>query len=289
MSRRGAPDVWKAAMPAIMHMMDLSYGRFSELLGSAPRLLALGGLDAPPEASTLRKFSYRVPKHLLDILLYVSAESASRPWTVLGIDGTGFIDTNASAHYERRVHQILKLEPAAADREGLAYCCTAVRGFPKATIAGDTDTLCIYACDVVFDHSADVRRMIPLLEMLEAMGLDPDAVLADRGYDAEYIHRCIRENLRAESVIPARRREPARLGNPGQIRRGGFFRRRMATEWDEHGHLYSRRGLIECINSKVKRVCGDAVRSRRPANKSREIALKCLAHNMRRLDAFHMI
>lgn len=42
-------------------------------------------------------------------------------------------------------------------------------------------------------------------------GLSISCVVADKGYDAEYVHRDIHERLGADAMIPIRNIEPARI------------------------------------------------------------------------------
>ena len=111
----------------------------------------------------------------------------------------------------------------------------------------------------------------------------PDAVIADKGYDAEYVHKGIRKMLGCEVIIPAREFEPARKGHPEQPCTGGFFRRLMKTQWESFCDSYAYRSLIECVNSMLKRVFGGEVRSKSIKMKHKEIKLACMGHNLLRM------
>jgi hypothetical protein len=290
MNRRGAPDTWKVGMLVLCHVIKSSYGMSADILGSMNGVLRLGGLDRHPEASTLRKFSYRLPEGILDEMILETARLATSTSVIVAVDGTGFLDTNASPHYVKRIRQMSKDKPADISMEGLTYCCTAVRGFPKATLVGDVGSLCVYVCDVVTDHSADVTRMATVVDAMADSGIGIDYLLADKGYDAEYVHRYVQERLECTAVIPVRSYEPARIGHPEQTCLKGFNRNLMAHDWDEvYYPIYRFRGLIECINSIIKRLFGGEIRSRKDENKKKEIRMKCLAHNLWRMKELKLM
>ena len=69
----------------------------------------------------------------------------------------------------------------------------------------------------------------------------------DKGYDSESIHRLIREELNAESIIPVRSWKNERVG--------GIFRREMDEHFDEV--RYHRRTLVETKFSVLKRKFGE--------------------------------
>jgi hypothetical protein len=47
--------------------------------------------------------------------------------------------------------------------------------------------------------------------------------------------------------------------------------------------IYSRRSLVETVNSMVKRKMGDTVYGKSEASRHKEVLLRCIAHNLRRL------
>lgn len=75
-------------------------------------------------------------------------------------------------------------------------------------------------------EQSDFKQALPLLE-----GLKGDFVLADRGYDADYVVEAI-ENMSAEAVIPPQKN------------------RKVLRAYDEH--LYKERNLVERLFNKLK-------------------------------------
>lgn len=280
MNRRGPSDIWKIGMLVLMRCLDKTFSSVVDLMGSCPGVLRLGGIAEPLEESTLRKFSYRLDDDLLDDLTMKSAMLLRSTSTRAAVDATGLSDTNASTHYVKRIGQIDKKRTDAPQAYGLTYTCTPVRGFVKVSLLVDVSTHCIYATDVSLDHSADVTRFRPLVDMIAGKGLNVEYLLADKGYDAEYIHEYVEEVLGAKAVIPAR--EAARTSLREHPK--GYNRRQMEENWEEVYHpIYVDRSNVEGVNSEIKRISGDAVRSRRSGMKVQEVKLRSLAQNIRKL------
>ena len=304
MNRRGAPDTWKLGVLMLYSFADKSWDNFRRELSGITGVLRLGGLGRAPHKDTMRKFLGRIPESMLDDLI---AETARYCGTMDAVDGTGMADSNASAHYLRRILQTTKklAEKASSGRREqieaagkesvtgketpLSYCCTPVRGYVKTTLAGNVNTLAIMACDVVCDHSADVKRLMPVVESIRGYGFRPVLLLADKGYDAEYVHTDVRRILGCDVIIPARSCEPSRLGHPEQDAAKGFYRKMMKSMWDELRAAYGKRSLVECINSMVKRVFGGRVFSNSEGMKHKEVKSACIGHNLLRMFSLRAI
>ena len=238
---------------------------------------------------------------MLEDLIAETARYCGTMDIVVAVDGTGMTDTNASTHYLRRILQITKKlaekvskerreqmeairkESATGEEAPLSYCCTPVKGYVKATLAGNVNTLAIMACDVVCDHSADVKRLMPVVKSIKEYGFKPVLLLADKGYDAEYVHKDVRRILGCDVIIPARSCEPARVSRPEQDAAKGFYRKMMKSMWSSLKAAYGNRSLVECINSMIKRVFGGYVFSNAEAMKRKEVKISCIGHNLLRM------
>ena len=97
-------------------------------------------------------------------------------------------------------------------------------------------------------------------------------VLADAEFDSERNHRFCREQLHAQSIIPAKRFTSRRASGFRQQMRENFPRRR-----------YRRRSLIESVFSTVKRKLSSRAPGRTLATQTRQALLLGVAHNLYRL------
>jgi hypothetical protein len=206
------------------------------------------------------------PEFLENIMQEIAGAVCTGEMTV-AVDSTGFSLTNISRHMEKRVKEF-KTEKRKRD-------------FVKTTYSVDTCTKMILSCDCADQHSHDVKRMEYAVGSLVRGRFSVKYVVADKGYDAEYVHLDIKERLGAEAFIPVRAMaEPARSGS-SKIRTKGFNRGRMKFFFDKD--VYNLRSLVETVNSMVKRKMGDTVNSRTPLTSAVEVLLRSIAHNFRRL------
>jgi len=101
----------------------------------------------------------------------------------------------------------------------------------------------------------------------------------DRGYDSEAIHRHIREDLHADSIIPIR------SWNNEVV--GGTYRQEMAFQFDDV--RYRRRQLVENKFSVLKRKFSGDLKARKFIIQMKEIAGKMIVCNIHRFLQFLVI
>ncbi|AIZ57034.1 hypothetical protein Mpt1_c11720 [Candidatus Methanoplasma termitum] len=97
-------------------------------------------------------------------------------------------------------------------------------------------------------------------------------MVADKGYDAEYVHKMVRKYLDAEAVIPAR---TFRNGT----RTRGVNRNRMKRELTEGTELkstYGIRAIAETVNSMIKRVLGEVLAGRKEETRHAKARFRCI-------------
>lgn len=98
----------------------------------------------------------------------------------------------------------------------------------------------------------------------------------DRGYDSEAIHRQIREELHADSIIPIR------SWNADSV--GGIYRQEMAHNFDDV--RYGQRQLVETTFSVLKRKFGGDLKARIFEIQTKEISGKMIVYNIHRFLQF---
>ena len=101
----------------------------------------------------------------------------------------------------------------------------------------------------------------------------------DKGYDSEAIHRLIREDLHADSIIPIR------SWNNEVV--GGVYRQEMAIQFDDV--RYRKRQLVENKFSVLKRKFGGDLKARIFTIQKKEIATKMIVCNIHRFLNFLVI
>lgn len=269
-SKKTYSDHWKVGMLVLKEMLDLSYRDICGFLPSFGGVLAVGGINKIPDDSTLRKFAKRLDVRVLDMAIAETARKICGSGTVLAVDATGFSESNASRHY------VMVLKRNCVESRP-------VKDFAKASLAVDVDTKAVVACDVATSRSGDVSRFLPLLNMVKESEIDVTAVLADKGYDAEYVHEGVKTILGqdVETAIPVRAFEPKSAKSASIARPSGKYRKIMYVSMDRT--LYRFRVIVETVNSMIKRKMGDVVYGKSLDSMSKEIKLAVVAHNLRLL------
>ena len=147
-------------------------------------------LDRVPHYTTLQKFVSRIPYSWFNLILsrtiklfYSHGEKAF----ITAIDATGFTSSYASHYYSKRTGKLR-------------------RSFLKTSIAVDTDKKVILGWKISQKTDHDVKHAKTLIRQSNKLRKSQCYVM-DKGYDSEEIHALIREEIKAESIIPLRVRK----------------------------------------------------------------------------------
>lgn len=233
-------------------------GVLDTLAGNEALRACLGLSGQLPHFTTLQKFSARsqvaaIAQQLIARIgrAALQAGGSSQP---AAMDSTGVDITGPSAYYQSRRGE--------RHRRYIKFSAIVLCGslFPLA---------------IVLDHgpSNDRVQVAPLLDQAQVLGR-PTQLLADAGYDAEWIHVRCREQWGVESLIVPN-------GQRADGQRNGRYRAQMSAEHlKERG--YGRRWGIETFFSAFKRTTGSALRARLPASQLTEAAIRVLAYVLRR-------
>lgn len=85
----------------------------------------------------------------------------------------------------------------------------------------------------------------------------------DKGYDSEKIHALIREEIKADSIIPLRQRKRKKTK--------GKYRKQLHLSFNKI--KYNQRNIAETTFSAVKRKFGETLRARKFRNQVKEIKI----------------
>jgi transposase len=238
--------------------LKTTYRGVLDLLAASPGLRQQMGLtDKLPHFTTLQKFSARsqvlaiAQRLVADIGQQAAQQSTGE--TVMAMDATGLARTTVSDYFTSRSGRKL--------RRWVKVAVMVVAGsmLPAAL-----------AIDLKPTHDCVQARSL----LAQAQPIRADKLLADSGYDAEWIHAHCREQWGVSSVIPA---VPRRAD--GTI--GGKWRPQMTAQYlRQEG--FTRRWTVESFFSALKRTMGSSLSARRPEQMLAEAALKVLAYTLRR-------
>lgn len=233
-------------------------GVLAALAGHTSLRGVLGLAERLPHFTTLQKFSARSQVRAIaqQIIARIgkAALVAGGPAQPAAMDSTGLDLSGPSAYY--------------VSRRGARH---------RSYIKFSTIVLCgsLFPLAVVLDRGpSNDRVQVPqLLEQAQALG-QPAQLLADAGYDAEWLHQRCREQWGVESLIVPN-------GQRADGQRNGRWRAQMsAAHLRDRG--YGRRWAVESFFSAFKRTMGSALSARQPGTQLAEAAIRVLAYVLRR-------
>ncbi len=216
-------------------------------------------LSTVPHFTTIQKFLRHIKSLYLRITFGKTLNlfySGNDIIPITAIDSSGFTSGYSSHYYSARTGKIRK-------------------HFLKTSISVDTDQQVITGFAASNSRVHDTRHAQKLLRQCHKnakVGL----LCLDRGYDSEAIHRLIREDLHADSIIPLR------SWNADYA--GGTYRQEMAVQFDDV--RYPRRQLVETKFSVMKRTFSGDLKARIFRIQMKEIANKMIVCNLHRFLQF---
>ncbi len=256
--RRGRPFVLPPAMlHEVRRLVTEQRWTLRSAEGHLRRMLASLGMKAPDHTTIWKRL------RTLDAAPVVPPRRA-----IVAIDSTGFTTTLRGEWMRDHWHKR--------------------RGFVKAHVAIDVETLEVVAVVVTDDRVGDNRVFAAVVEQALDRGIVIERVLADGGYDTldnfDVLHRHGIEagiKISNDATMHARGHSLAR---PRAVRE----RNALGQEWWERRYAYGLRWMIEYVFSAVKRTLDGSVRSRRRDLMFSEVENKFWTWNaMRREDLFN--
>ena len=229
------------------------YREFIEDVGDIKRVREILDLSQAPHFTTLQKFLRRIKSIYLRLTFKKTVKmfySTDEGIPVTAIDSSGFTSGYCSHYFSERSGKIRK-------------------HFLKTSISVDTDLQVITGFVASNSRVHDTRHAQKLLRQCHKTRKS-DCYVMDKGYDSEAIHRLIREDLHANSVIPIRSWKNEVIG--------GTYRQEMAHQFNNI--VYPRRQLVENRFSVLKRKFNGDLKARRFLIQMKEIAGKMIVCNL---------
>jgi transposase len=238
------------------------YREFIEDIGDMEGVQEILDLSLVPHFTTLQKFLCRIKTLYLRITFRKTVDlfySSDEKIPIIAIDSSGFTSGYCSHYFSERTGKLRK-------------------HFLKTSISVDTDQKVIIGFVTSKSRVHDTRHAEKLLRQCHKIRKS-DCYVMDKGYDSEAIHRLIREDLHANSVIPIRSWNNEIIG--------GKYRQEMAHQFNDV--VYPRRQIVENKFSVLKRKFSGDLKARRFLIQTKEIANKMIVCNIHRFLQFLMV
>jgi len=233
--------------------ISTDYRDFVELIDLMSDIKEKLDLDKIPHFTTLQKFVSRIPSFLFNLILsrilmlfYLHGEKVS----IAAIDATGFTSSYASHYYSRRTGKLR-------------------RSFLKTSISVDTRKKVILGWKISQKTDHEIKHANALIRQSSKIRKS-ECYVMDKGYDSEKIHTLIREEIKADSIIPLRQRKRKKIK--------GKYRKQLHLSFDKI--KYNQRNIAETTFSVVKRKFGETLRARKFRNQAKEIKIKLIVYNI---------
>lgn len=243
------------------------YRGIAQSLADLPSLRELLGLKAVPHFTTLQKAAQRLLRQgPANRLLTQSVEQCLRSQgpdysvQLAALDSSGLEACRISHYFVQR------------RKEGLrGPLATRFKSYPKLTVLCDCQTHVILAAVPDRAPRQEIWCLEPAVrQALARRGIQ--TLLADAAYDAEWVHRMLRDQFGLWAIIPAQRGPPT--GKPA----AGQYRRLM--QQTIHLTPYGQRWQVETVMSMIKRRLGSALGACSYWAQRRAMMLKAIAHNV---------
>lgn len=214
---------------------------FQLSLRRVEKLLEMFGIKCPTY-SALCKSRKKIPTIIWNKLIGITSGIEHE---TVAIDATGFSRENPSYHYLKRIDRV-----------------NPVKRYAKLSMLFGVNKRKIVAINVRAKPRHDIKDAKLLLRSYCRM----QCLLADRGYDAEWLHKyCFERGV--QTIIPKKK----------NIHRGRFRKKQMKNFSRKR---YHQRSLIESGFSAIKRKYGSSVSGKRLSSVNAEISCKAIAYNL---------
>ena len=245
------------------------YRGVTGILADTPSLCQAIGLKKVPHWTTLQKASRRILRQAAVQKLLDATVARARPRSRkkrrprvkrAAVDSSGF-EAHHISHYF--VHRRAK--------GGKRWQTTTYKRFPKLAVVCDCSNHMVLAAWAGRGPGADITHFEQIVRQADAR-VRMETLLADAGYDAEWVHVVGRDILDVRTIIPAT------IGRRSEKAPTGYYRRVMSQRL--HLTCYGQRWQVETTNSMIKRRLGSAVNARSYWSQSRTLLLKAVTLNI---------
>ena len=250
------------------------YERFTKDLPDKSYFIEFLKLDSIPHFTALQKFAQRIRQTVLDLILAMALARTGIKKIIGGVDGTGNKPNRASVYYVYRLEYFARKNKKK--KRGRPKKKRRVRRFIKTFPFVELRKQIPIAALFSRRHGNESPYFKPVAKKAMKCGKPFKEIPLDMGYDAEYVHEFIREEMNALSIIPARNE------NVPIWRTSGRYRKQMKRGYSKK--KYHQRSKNETVNFVVKQVMGEQVYALDWRMQNKELLFRYIMYAVYRFD-----
>ena len=250
------------------------YERFVKDLPDKPYLIEFLKLDTLPHFTALQKFVQRIKQTILELVLAMALARTGIKKIIGGVDGTGNKPNRASFYYVYRLEYFARKNKKK--KRGRPRKKRKVRRFIKTFPFVELRKQIPIA--VLFSRRSgnEAPYFKPVAKKAMKCGKPFKEVPLDMGYDAEYVHQFIREEMNALSIIPARNEKVPVWSTQGR------YRKQMKRGYSKK--KYHQRSKNETVNYVVHQLMGENVYALDWRMQNKELLFRFIMYAVYRFD-----
>lgn len=246
----------------------MGFRQFCNLLPDFSLLLEYIGLTQIPHFTTLHKVSQRLAGSQVESIFLGFARKARFR---AGIDSTGMSLQHSTYYYERRLEHFRKSKKRKPGRPRKR--CKKKHEY--VSIFADLDKQIILSTKLARGKKSDNRIMRPTIKKAEELFNRIISNDADKGYDAEYNHKFVNENMQSEDYIKLKREDVPIHKTKGVNRKAAKSARRNKRGRPRKNH----RNKMESIMFVLKKVFGEHITAVKASSQRQQMRFRIIAYN----------
>jgi len=246
----------------------MGFRRFCQLLPDYSLLLEYLGLSQIPHFTTLHKVSQRLKSKVVEkIFLGFASKSKFRA----GVDSTGMSLQHSTYYYEKRLEhfRLAKNKKVGRPRKKRK------KKHQYTNVFADLDRQIILATKLLRGSQSDNKMMIPTLKKAKELFNQVISNDADKGYDAEYNHKFVNEEMKCEDHINLKNKDV-----PIHRTRGVYRKKCKRKLQNKKGRpRKNHRNKIESIMLVLKKILGEHITAIKASNQRQQMRFRIIAYN----------
>lgn len=250
------------------------YERFVKDLPDKPRLIEFLKLDSIPHFTAMHKFAQRIKQTVLDLVLAMALVRTGIQKIIGGVDGTGNKPNRASVYYVYRLEYFARKNKKK--KKGRPKKKRKIRRFIKAFPFVELRKQIPIAVGFSRRSGNESPYFEPVAKKAIKCGKPFKEIPLDMGYDAEYVHEFIREEMGALSIIPARNEKVPIWRTQGR------YRKQMKRGYSKK--KYHQRSKNETVNFVVKQLMGEMAYALDWRMQNKELTFRYIMYAVYRFD-----